>query len=124
MRRDMPCRRCGLKQAQYPRWLCRRCDIAVGTFVPVGASGRRVCRRCGQCEVQRESLCAVCLGHALADQTAAAAVAPAPAVVPVRERRIGTRTYEVVWDGTTREPEPPGGLWPELVAAELDKGRR
>jgi ribosomal protein L37E len=88
----MQCQRCGVKQGQYPRWLCRACDVAAGTYVPV-ASTPAVCQRCGR--PTRERLCAAC-------GPAGAVPRAGPEAPPRRERVIGGRVYVVVWDGSRR----------------------
>jgi hypothetical protein len=91
------CKACGVKAGQYPRWLCRRCDILAGSYVPP-VHAPRVCRRCGHAGRTREALCSECWGAIAAALDDAAATTQAPA--PVRERTIGGRTYSVIWDGT------------------------
>jgi hypothetical protein len=99
------CRACGVRWGQSPRWLCRACDRAAGTYVPPVHAPRTTCRRCGVESEPAEGLCARCW-QALAEEVAAT-VRPTPAAVVhvscvrvVRERRVGRRVYDVVWDGT------------------------
>jgi hypothetical protein len=82
-----------VKRAQAPRGLCRACDVAAGTYVPV-APVRRVCVRCGR--PARERLCAACAWAVRVP------VVAAPPRAPGRERVIDGRVYVVVWDGVRR----------------------
>jgi predicted amidophosphoribosyltransferase len=94
------CKQCGVKRGQHPRWLCRGCDVAAGTYTPA-VHAASICRRCGHAGRTREALCSECWGAidaALGD--AAAPGRPAPALAPVRERTIGGWVFAVVWDGT------------------------
>jgi hypothetical protein len=91
------CKQCGVKFGQHPRWLCRACDVAAGTYVPV-AHVPRVCRRCGVQPVTRDSLCRAC---AVANEVEVD-VEPAGSSDPAwaREVTIHGLVYIVVWDGS------------------------
>jgi hypothetical protein len=82
-----------VKRAQYPRGLCRACDVAAGSYVP-RQGVPRVCRRCGG--PAREHLCPACAWAARGPEAAP------PAPVPIRERVIAGTVFVVVWDGSRR----------------------
>jgi hypothetical protein len=93
-----------LKQGQWPRGLCRRCDRALGTFTPRPAT-RRVYLTDKQERGLRRLLAAVD-----AERQRLAALRAAEAEPPIRERVIGACTFLVIWDGTRASPSLTG--WP------------
>jgi hypothetical protein len=72
--------------------LCRRCDVAAGTYTPI-THAPRVCRRCGVQGVTCDSLCRPCWKETF--EAPLTVVAP----VPLRERLIDGEWFDVVWDG-------------------------
>lgn len=97
------CKTCGLKQAQYPRWLCRRCDKAAGTYVPRPPTERHY-------QTDRQEVTLRRLLAAVDAERQRLAVLRAAAAAPVRERVIGGRAYWIIWDGTRASPSLTG--WP------------
>jgi NMD protein affecting ribosome stability and mRNA decay len=96
MEADRPvvwCPRCGVKRAQYPRGLCRACDVAAGSYV-APRHAPRLCRRCGR--AARERLCLACAWAVRVPE------APEVAPVPIREVVVAGTVFVVVWDGTRR----------------------
>lgn len=87
-----PCKACHVKAGQYPRWLCRRCDVAARTYAPRPAPTRRYLT-----DAQERALRRLLAAVAAERRRLAAQVRPA---VTGREVTVGRRAYVVVWDGT------------------------